>query len=69
MSQIGYIILGWLFGILSMLIARWIQTKEDKKKKETEILSETLKDRCTKVSIKILKRIFFRIDVSFFSTQ
>lgn len=43
MSQIGYLILGWLFGILSMLIARWIQTKEEKKKKEIEILSETLK--------------------------
>ena len=43
MSQIGYITLGWLFGILSMLIARWIQTKEEKKKKEIEILSETLK--------------------------
>lgn len=43
MLQVGYIILGWLFGILSMLIARWIQTKENKKKKEIEILSETLK--------------------------
>jgi len=43
MSQIGYIILGWLLGILSILIAQWIQTKKDKKKKEIEILSETLK--------------------------
>jgi hypothetical protein len=43
MSQVGYIFLGWLFGILSMLIAKWLQTKEDKQKKELEILSETLK--------------------------
>ena len=43
MSQVGYIFLGWLFGILSMLIAKWIQTKEDKQKKEIEILSATLK--------------------------
>lgn len=43
MSQVGYILLGWLLGILSTLIARWIQTKEDKQKKEIEILSETLK--------------------------
>jgi hypothetical protein len=43
MSQVGYIFLGWLFGILSMLIAKWIQTKDDKKKKEIEILSDILK--------------------------
>jgi hypothetical protein len=43
MSQVGYIFLGWLFGILSMLIAKWIQTKDEKKKKEIEILAETLK--------------------------
>ena len=34
MPQFGYILFGWLLGILSMLIARWIQTKEEKKKKE-----------------------------------
>jgi len=43
MSQIGCIILGWLLGVLSMLIAQWIQTKEAKKKKEIEIVSDTLK--------------------------
>ncbi len=43
MSQVGYIILGWLLGILSMLIAKYIQAKDDKRKKEIEILSDTLK--------------------------
>jgi hypothetical protein len=43
MSQVGYIILGWLLGILTMLITLWIQTKAEKEKKEIEILSETLK--------------------------
>ena len=43
MSQIGGIILGWLLGILSMFIVLRIQSKENKKKKEIEILSETLK--------------------------
>lgn len=43
MSQVGYIFLGWLLGVLSMLIARWLQAKEDKQKKEIDILSETLK--------------------------
>lgn len=43
MLQVGYIFLGFLFGVLSMLITRWIETKEDKQKKEIEILYETLK--------------------------
>jgi len=43
MSQVGYIILGWLLGILSMLLAKYIQTRDDKRKKEIEILSDTLK--------------------------
>jgi len=43
MSQAGYIFLGWLLGIISMLIAKYIQTKDDKRKKEIEILSDTLK--------------------------
>jgi hypothetical protein len=43
MSKIGLIVLGWILGILSTLFARWLQTKEEKKKKELEIISETLK--------------------------
>ncbi len=43
MLQVGYIFLGFLFGILSMLIAKRLQTKEDKQKNEIEIISETLK--------------------------
>lgn len=42
MPQVGYIFLGWLFGVLSMLIARWLQKKEDKQKKEIDIISEVL---------------------------
>jgi hypothetical protein len=43
MSQVGYLLLGWLLGILSMLISKWLQSREDKQKMELEILSETLK--------------------------
>ena len=43
MSQIGYIVLGWLLGIISMLIAKYIQTRDDKRRKEIEVLSDTLK--------------------------
>jgi hypothetical protein len=43
MSQIGYIILGWLLGVLSIFISLWIQARAEKQKKEIEILSETLK--------------------------
>jgi len=43
MSQVGYIFLGFLFGVLSMLIARWLQAEENKKKNEIEIISDTLK--------------------------
>ena len=43
MSQVGYIFIGFLFGVLSMLIARWLQAKEYKKNYEIEIISDTLK--------------------------
>jgi hypothetical protein len=43
MSQIGYIFLGWLLGIFSMLITLWVQARTERQKKEIEILSETLK--------------------------
>jgi hypothetical protein len=42
MTQVGFIFLGWLFGVLSMLIARWLQSREDKQKKEVEIISNVL---------------------------
>ena len=40
MPQVGYIFIGFLFGVLSMLITRWLQAKEDKKKNEIEIISD-----------------------------
>lgn len=43
MLKIGYILLGWTLGILSTLFVRWLQVREEKKKKELDILSDTLK--------------------------
>ncbi|MBA4391743.1 MAG: hypothetical protein C0399_12520 [Syntrophus sp. (in: bacteria)] len=42
MSQIGYLFLGWLLGVLSMLIAKLLQHREDRQKKEVEIISEVI---------------------------
>jgi len=43
MQKEYYIILGWLLGILSMLVKEWIQTRKEEQKKEIEILSDNLK--------------------------
>jgi len=43
MSKEYYIILGWLIGILSMLIRELIQAKKEEKEKEFDILSDNLK--------------------------
>jgi len=42
-SQVGFIFLGWLFGIATMLIARWLQAKEERRNKEIDIISGSLK--------------------------
>ena len=43
MEKISFIFIGWALGILTMLISKWIQRKDDQQKKEIDILSETLK--------------------------
>ena len=42
MKQIGYVFFGWLLGVVSMFISMWLQAKEDKRKKEIDIISEVL---------------------------
>jgi hypothetical protein len=42
MTQIAYILFGWVLGIVSMLFSRWLQTREDRRKKEIDIISEVL---------------------------
>ena len=42
MKQIGYVFLGWLLGVLSMLITKWLQAREDRHNKEIDIISEVL---------------------------
>ena len=43
MLKVGLILFGWMLGILSTLFIRWLQKKEDNKKRELDILSDTLK--------------------------
>lgn len=42
MTQIGYILLGWVLGIVSMLVTRWLQTREERRIKEIDIISGVL---------------------------
>lgn len=43
MKEVIYIFLGFLFGVLSMLISKWVQSKEEDRKKEIDIISDNLK--------------------------
>jgi len=43
MKEAYYIILGWSLGVISMLVSKWIQAKEDEQKKEIDIISDNLK--------------------------
>ncbi len=43
MKEVSYIFLGFLFGVLSMLISKWVQSKEEDRKKEIDIISDNLK--------------------------
>ena len=43
MKEAYYVFLGWLLGVLSMLITEWIQAKKDKHTKEIDIISDNLK--------------------------
>lgn len=42
-DTIWYIVLGWLFGLLTVSFTNWLQTKEERKRKENEIISGSLK--------------------------
>jgi hypothetical protein len=42
MTQIGYILIGWILGVVSMLISRWLQTREDRRKREIDIICGVL---------------------------
>ncbi|MBM9512018.1 hypothetical protein [Desulfogranum marinum] len=42
MNEIYYLIIGWLMGILTMLINKWLDSFKERKKHENKILSECL---------------------------
>lgn len=43
MEREYYLILGWLFGVLSMLVREKIQERKERQQRELDVISETLK--------------------------
>lgn len=43
MKEAYFIFIGWLLGLLSMFVMKWIQAKEEERKKEIDIISDNLK--------------------------
>jgi len=42
MNEVSYIITGWLIGIITMLIAKWLDSFKEQKKNENKIISDAL---------------------------